>query len=226
MREVFLLITKIKAKEDSVLHKTLGYTEIPLKPLSIFMGPNGAGKSSIVQGLMSLFDERNHRGAKHYQECAASMELETTTNEHIFEIISARQDNGKYRGYFGDDLTMDLEALFSSEGQSTMNLFLSHLRNLDKYVANPEKEVIYIIDELDSGLSFDNILKIRNFLRIVTTRYSHIQVIITAHNYEFAKSFEDNVFWVPEGEYKNLSLYEDYSRHYSEYKPRPKPKDM
>lgn len=220
------MITKIKTEENSHLHKTLGYTEVPLKPLSIFMGPNGAGKSSIVQGLMSLLDERNHRGSRHYQDCAASMELETTSDEHIYEIISARQDNGKYRGYFGDDMTMDLMALFSSEGQSTMTLFLSHLRNLEKYASNPDKEVVYIIDELDSGLSFDNVLKIRNFLRNVTTRYPNIQIIITAHNYEFARSFEENVFWVPEGQYKNLSSYEDYCQAYAEYKPRSKPKDI
>lgn len=206
------MIKTLKIKEDSKLHKLLGYSEIEMKKFTLLMGPNGVGKSSILQGVASKTDK--YRSGGYYGECGNAIEV-IADSEFEMETLRSREDNGKYRGYFGDDLSADLQMLFQSEGQSTMTMLMDRVGKLiEKLKREPEKKFVFLIDELDSGVSFDNILQIINFLKTIQMKFSQLQIIMTAHNYEFARCFPENTIWVPAGQYFDMSKYDVYQRLY------------
>lgn len=205
------MITQLNIEEGSELHKLLGYTTIETKPLTILMGPNGVGKSSILQGLAGKFERFG--GSGYYGKCGESISIE---NEGDYELrtLKARQDNGKYRGYF-EDTTLDLITLFQSEGQSTMTVFFNRLEKILKESnENGGKNVVFLIDEIDSGVSFDNVLQIVGIISNVLKKFPNLQIIMTAHNYEFARRLPENTFWVPVGKFINMSDYEIYRMMY------------
>lgn len=205
------MIGKLLIKEESKLHELLGYSEVELKNLTILMGPNGAGKSSLLQGLASKSEEFS---SGYYGKCGEAIEI-IADSDYKIETLRSRQDNGKYRGYFSDDLSADLKMLFESEGQSTMTMMIGRIGKLiEKLVREPEKRIVFLIDELDSGVSFDNILQIITILQNIQLKFPQLQIIMTAHNYEFARTFPKNTFWVPAGQYFDMSKYDVYQGLY------------
>jgi predicted ATPase len=208
------VITKLQIKENTNLFNLLRYKEIEFKNLTIIMGANGTGKSSILQGIDRNLKSDN---SGYYGSCAQSINLEFNGKENIYKTLLARSDNGKYRGYFGDDISLDIKMMYQSEGQSTMTLFFNLLNQLEKALNNKEnmeKDIVFLIDELDSGLSFDNILKIILTIKNLQEKYPNIQIIFTAHNYEFARTFVDNIFCIDFGQYVDLSSYKTYRNYY------------
>jgi AAA15 family ATPase/GTPase len=205
------MIQKLIFEEKSKLQMLLGYKEVELKNLTILMGPNGVGKSSLVQGLSSKIERSGV--PEYYRSCGESIQVITDRSYEI-EILKARQDNGKYRGYF-EDVNLDIEMLFQSEGQSTMTMLNNRLAKLiEKLTQNPERMITFLIDELDSGVSFDNVILIVTFLKNIQLKFPNLQIIMTAHNYEFARSFPENTFWVPIGQYIDMREYEQYQALY------------
>jgi predicted ATPase len=206
------MINKLVIKEHTKLHQLLGYGEVELKDLTILMGPNGVGKSSLLQGLSSKYEEHGANG--YYGDCGSSIEV-ISDAEYQIETLKARKDNGKYRGYFSDDMTLDLKAMFQSEGQSTMTVFYSRVEKLiNDLVKDDSKKITFLIDELDSGTSFDNILTMTTFLKNMRKKFPQLQIIMTAHNYEFARVFPENTLWVPSGKYMDMSEYITYQELY------------
>lgn len=205
------MIEKIIIKENSQLKKIINYKEIQLKNLTILVGPNGIGKSSIVQGI---YNKLKGHTSFYYRSCGESMDLVMSNKEHLYEAIIGRSDNGKYRGYFSDNIELDYITINQSEGQSMMTVFFDKIVQIIERLSKNETDLVLLIDELDSGLSFDNVLHVISIIENIQAKYPNVQIIMTAHNYEFFRVFKDNTFCIDFGQYVDLSEYKNYRAYY------------
>ena len=99
---------------------------------------------------------------------------------------------------------------FSSEGQNIIINVTEFAKTAGKFIKNnKDKEKVFILfDAIDSGLSIDNIIEIKDFLKIVVNDAPNAYIIVTANSYEMC--YQNRCYDIKNGEYIEFTNYENY----------------
>ena len=203
--------------EGVVLYKK---STITLRPgVTVLVGCNGTGKTTLMKSIKSQLKKENvpciyfdnlHDGGRNAISGAAffedfgfvatamcSSEGENivmnlgTVASRIGEFIRTGQDNGK---------DAKLDRVFAR--------LLSHEEEEEKEI--PDERWI-LLDAVDSGLSIDNVLDVKEYLfKTILEDYQEgeVYIIVSANAYEMARG--EQCFDVYNGKYVKFSDYEEY----------------
>ena len=199
-------------KKDPDYHTTIHYYNL-FQPITLLLGPNGTGKSTSIRNMIE-----ETKGLSNLKVISYS-----TTQDDI-----VRRKNTPFKL----DPT-SLAASFLSEGERMDVSFFDWMDTvmLKAILEDRDKDILMLIDEADSGLSIDNIIKafcqIKFIVNEEVKRGRRIHVAITCNSYELAEYFKDferaAYLWVPTNEYIMLGSYARFKRHYIEYYKEMKP---
>lgn len=182
------MIKKIKIQPESRTSKILFFTEADIEKFSNHViplfGPNGAGKSTLLGNLA----EKNE----------IKVELDPGIRTQFWSYING-SDNFKNRRPRSISESFDpffmkcqWDASSLSEGQS---ILFSVLDLLDGFIRGDEikeedgVDYTIILDEVDSGLSIDNIDMIMRKIKTIANKRNDVQIIFSFNNPRVLKWF-------------------------------------
>ena len=181
------------------LELTPGYTPL--------VGPNGAGKSTLLSQLENIF-----RDNKDFKIFKYSNYFEGGNN--------AMQ---KQLGYNFGNINLLAELATSSEGEQIAINFSEQCKLLGQKVAeckSENKNLLILLDALDSGASIDRLREYLNLFKMVfqDCENSNIDcyIIVAVNSYELVK--DRTCKDVRTGKDTNFSNYEDYANFICNYK--------
>lgn len=164
------------------------------KGLTVLVGCNGAGKTTFLNQIKQdlenkdipyLFHSNLHEGEKEWRSKAC-----VSGN---FEFLA--------------------QSMMSSEGENIVLVMGEIARRMgDLSRRNQDaKELWYLFDAIDSGLSIDNVLEIKEVLIplvLENNKDKEVYFVISANEYELARN--EKCFDVMNGKYISFKDYEDY----------------
>lgn len=163
--------------------------------LTVLVGCNGSGKSTILLHLKSKLE---NKGIKYIS----------------FNNLTDGGDYARSKASFYGDLEFLSTSICSSEGENIiMNLrdIASRIGTISRKYDNI-KELWILLDAIDSGLSIDNIIQVKDLFDLVIEdnkqRGTDIYIIASANEYELARG--EQCFDVTNCKYITFKDYEDY----------------
>lgn len=204
--------------KDSFLYKK---DSIELKPgVTVLVGCNGIGKTTLLKQIEHHLIMKNIPYVSYdnlHEGGSKSISRECFNNN--FEFVATAMCSSE-----GENIVMNLGKLASRLGNfvrtgedyknSLFNKFAESLKETDKEVKAPvkiPKERWILLDAIDSGLSIDNIIDLKELLfkMILECNFGNkIYIVVVANEYEMARS--EQCFDVYNGEYIEFKNYEDY----------------
>ena len=162
--------------------------------LTVLVGCNGSGKTTFLKQINDILK-----------------------NNDIPVMFHSNMRNGerelKSKAAFHGDFNIVAKLMMSSEGENIVNVMEEIARNMGYMTrSNPDaKELWFLFDAIDSGLSIDNVIDIKE--QLIPTVLEHnsdknIYFVISTNAYEFARG--ENCFDVMNGKYVTFKDYEDY----------------
>ena len=169
--------------------------QIKINPgLTVLVGCNGAGKTTLLKQIKQSLKNKDIPVMLHNNLTDGEREL-------------------KSKAAFWGDFETVAKTMMSSEGENIVNV-MSNIANKMGRMArdNPDaKELWYLFDAIDSGLSVDNIVEIKEILIplvIENNEGKDVYFVISANEYELARN--EKCFDVIHGNYISFSDYEEY----------------
>lgn len=162
--------------------------------VTVLVGCNGIGKTTLITQML------NH--LKREKIPARSFNNLTDGGSH------ARSKAAYYQ-----DFAFVGASMSSSEGENiTLNLGV-FAREIGRFIKENKDatEMWFFFDAIDSGLSVDNIVDVKEYMFKTifrTAPNTDIYIVVTANEYEFARGEE--CFDVYRGKYVRFSTYERY----------------
>jgi Fe-S cluster assembly ATPase SufC len=194
------MIKTIFVKPRSIESKILLFRSCSLDPdINLLFGANGVGKSTLIEGIMSK-----------------SVSVEKTGDRELvyLQYVNSKDNHAKkspnpFDGMnYTDVLVSRFRAKSLSEGQSivySITDFFDSIKELDRC----DKDYVICIDEIDSGLSADNVNMVCHFIVDLLKERNDLQFIISFNNYHFAYVFK-NVLNMYTGKFTKIGSYEEY----------------
>ena len=166
--------------EDILFFKTADFSQFDNRVVPLF-GPNGAGKSTLIQSIENR-----------------SLEIELTRPTLIFSYQNGR-DNFKIReprtyaeAFDPAFVNARFDAKAISEGQSIMYSMFDLLYGFMKNGGLPPqegKDIAVLLDEIDSGMSIDNIDITMRKLKYIVSHRPDVQFIMSFNSPRVVKHF-------------------------------------
>lgn len=162
--------------------------------LTVLVGCNGAGKTTLLKQIN-----------------------QSLKNKDIPVLFHSNMQNGerelRSKAAFYGSFDIVARTMMSSEGENIVNVLEDIARKMGRMSQdNPDaKELWFLFDAIDSGLSIDNVIDIKESLIplvIETEKNKDIYFVISANAYEFARN--ENCFDVINGKYIKFKDYEEY----------------
>lgn len=205
------MIERITVKPDSEVSKIFFFDEIDLtklpdKRMVVLFGPNGAGKSTLISELLKTVSD----------ECGIELDR-TETPMHVYSYENSRDNfkNRQPRSYMEsfDPFFMNsrLEAQSISEGQSIIySVFdlLDGLKPGKNMFGSEGQEILVLLDEIDSGLSIDNIDIAMRKIKAALRKRDDIQIFMSFNSPRVLKYFP-HVVSMYDGSIQELHTDED-----------------
>ena len=171
--------------------------------LTVLVGCNGIGKTSLFYSIKNVLKK----------EKIPYME---------FDNLNDGGDNSRNESLYYGDINFLIESLYSSEGENIMFNIAKIAAEIGKFVKTgiykyniqsdfKSNEIWILFDAIDSGLSIDNIVELKNHLFKTILQFSfskEIYIVISANEYEMARG--EQCFDVYNGKYITFKDYEDY----------------
>lgn len=194
------------------------YTELSINnikaPITVLIGPNGTGKT------MSLMNINRQ------------LQLEKIN----FVTYSTSKDDIVQKGApaFGSWDPYKLACAFTSEGERMTHSFFdwANTTMLSQIMTN-DKELWLLIDEADSGLSFDRLMEtIIQIVHIIVAEHEKgrkIHAIFTCNSYELFECLQSkytDVIWVPTKQHVKIRSYYSFKKRYIDYYDNVHKKEM
>lgn len=211
------MIKKIKVQPDSKTSKILFFQEADLEQFSCprnvipLFGPNGVGKSTLLGSL------------DNQEEIKLTLEPGIKTNYYSymdgrdnFKIRRPRSINESFDPNF---MMHQWNARSLSEGQSILYSVMDLMDGFGSDDISVEEGTDYtiILDEVDSGLSIDNIDMIMRKIKRIVSKRNDVQIIFSFNNPRVLKHF-NHVLSMYDGKMIRLEDEEDMARVIREHK--------
>ena len=184
-------IVKDYYEEEVYLYKK---ATVEFKPgMTVLVGCNGAGKTTLLHQIENRL-KKEHIPCLYYNcDKDGKNEVSKAAFYSNFEFIAT--------------------AISSSEGENLVLNMGNTAQRIGKLVReNPTSSEIWILlDAVDSGLSIDNVVGMKeNLFNLVfeTTEGKDIYIVVSANAYEMCRG--ENCFDVINGKYLKFKDYEDY----------------
>lgn len=166
--------------------------------LTVLVGCNGSGKTTMLKQIKNHCREEN----------IPVLEFDNLHDGGSNSLSAA--------GFFGDTDFM-IEGMTSSEGE-VINM------NLGKFAGkmggfvrkhSDSKQLVFLMDAVDSGLSIDYILELKNLLfktvmDDLNAKGIEVYIVASANEYELAK--KEQCLDVISCKYVNINTYDDYRK--------------
>lgn len=141
------------------------------KGITTLIGKNGCGKTSMVRELEYWLKKEN-----------------------IPVYLYIQDDKGKdvhHSGFNGGSFAATSVYHCASEGERiivTCGYMLSDIKRfIQKHTELGHDKIFVLFDGLDSGLSIDNIIQVREVFDLLIKDYPNLYIVNTANNYEMLK---------------------------------------
>lgn len=190
------MIKEVRVKKDSFEEDVLLFKSAKFNKLNILFGGNGVGKTTLLNGI-----------ANNKLDMDISKELIIKT--YVNSRDNFRHINkANYKNY-GVALLQKVNANEMSEGQSIIYSLMTYIENA-KDIANKNKDktVVLVLDEIDSGLSAENINMILHIL-LEFLEIDNTQLFLSSNHYHFVYVFK-KVFNMYTGKVVEFNSYEEY----------------
>lgn len=164
--------------------------------LTVLVGCNGSGKSTLLYQIKDLCEESNI-------PC------------YYFDNLTEGDSNAREKAVFYGDVDFLAKSLCSSEGEN-INLNITNCASkIGNFVRKNKnsKKLFILMDAVDSGLSVDYVIELKEDLFKVILQDTLIKgietyIIISANEYEMARN--EKCFLVPNMKYKTFKDYDEY----------------
>lgn len=195
------MIKSISINKGSNLEEILFFNKMNLEQVTLLFGANGVGKSSLIKGMLKQKEIKFN--------CDKETKLYSYINtEQNFRNMD-KNSNLSYKDMFNPYLfKQKFDTSELSEGQSII-YSLQDIFELCVQIKDDSNDSVILLDEIDSGLSIDNVDYLSDKIKEITDKYSNIQFIIAFNNFEFCRNFP-KVFNMYNGEYITIESYEQY----------------
>lgn len=161
--------------------------------VTVLVGCNGSGKTTLIEQMKEIL----------YVEKVPYISFSNLTDGG--DIARA---NAVARG----DMAFSAESLLSSEGENIILNLGNFASKIGSFIRkNQDKQEMWIfLDAIDSGLSLDNIVELKELFKLMLSdaKEADLYIVTSANGYELAK--EEDCFDVYSGEYIRFNDYEDY----------------
>ena len=164
--------------------------------LTVLVGHNGSGKSTLLRQIKDLCEKQD---------------IPYYYFDNLTEGGSAARSKASYYG----DFSFLAESLCSSEGENIYLNMTNCANKIGKFVRNNKnaKNIFILLDAIDSGLSIDYIIELKEYLfkTILSDRLGEgieTYIIVSANEYEMARN--EKCFLIPDMEYKTFKSYDEY----------------
>lgn len=162
--------------------------------LTVLVGCNGAGKTTLLKQIEQSLKSKDIPVMLHNNKSDGEREL-------------------KSRAALYGDFNIVAKLMMSSEGENIVNVMGEIARKMGDFTRRNgnSKELWFMFDAVDSGLSVDNILEIKEKLIPIVFESNtdkDVYFLISTNAYEFARG--ENCFDVINGKYIKFSNYEEY----------------
>jgi len=162
--------------------------------LTVLVGCNGAGKTTLLKQINQSLKNKDIPVLFHSNMSDGEREL-------------------KRKAVFYGNFEVVAKLMMNSEGENIVNVMEEIAKKMGGLTRQyPEaQELWFLFDAIDSGLSIDNVLDIKDQLIPVVIEHNQnkdIYFIISANSYEFARN--ENCFDVINGKYIKFKDYEEY----------------
>lgn len=164
--------------------------------VTVLVGCNGIGKSTLLHNI---------------KEQIKKEKLEFIE----FDNLRDGGSNARSRAGFYGNMDFLVGSFYSSEGENIVMNMGQQAARMGSYMRkNPDQEEYwFLLDAIDSGLSIDNIVDIKEYMFKTIIEYNKgkkIYIIISANEYELCNG--ENCFDVFHGKYIKFANYEEYRK--------------
>lgn len=185
------MIDKITVKPDTLPYKILFFHELDLTQFGQVVplfGPNGAGKSTLIQGIIDA-------GMKENDNIKVTITHGIKTSFYAYRNSADNLRTCKPKTYaMAYDIgfhALQWDARSLSEGQSVIFSVMDLLDSLDTDEIVDGEHTTIVLDEIDSGLSIDNIDMVMRKIRRIVKRRNDVQIIFSFNQPRVLKWFPD-----------------------------------
>ena len=191
------MIESLKIKENTKEKEILLFNKVTkLHRINILFGGNGVGKSTFLNGLKEGNFEIKSRKPIHI--------LSYKNSEDNKSIAKNAELKNKY------DALRVYNSSGYSEGQSMIYFLMPFLYDIKDFAEkNSDKDVIVLIDEMDSALSIENINMLLHVIVEICNEYENVQFFISSNHYHYAYVFK-KVLSMYDGKWIDIDSYDDY----------------
>lgn len=163
--------------------------------LTALIGCNGAGKSTL---LKLIRDDLREKDIKLFW----------------FDNLIDGGMRSVSRALSNNNTTLAATLMCSSEGESIITNVSYFSSTIGGFFHNESTtdEVWILIDAIDSGLSIDNLVNLRDFFQCVLDdqKDRHIYIVVSTNSYELTE--DANCFDVISGRYVDIESYDDFKK--------------
>ena len=188
------MIKSIKV-ENKELQDILLFSKIDkVRPLNILFGGNGVGKTTFLKAVRDGKVTLEHDNKK-------EIVIYSFTNSEDNTRVNKRKEIAEM-----DEFVKAFNVNHYSEGQSIIHYVLSFLQDIKEL--ETDKQIVVLLDEIDSGLSAENInMLLWQIKELMETK--HVQFFISSNHYQFVHAIK-LVLNMYEGTYKEIQSYEEF----------------
>lgn len=170
-------------------------SRIELKPgVTVLVGCNGAGKTTFLRFLEAALEKKKIPVMKY---------------DNLFD----GGDTARQVALSRNELSLLATLATSSEGEQIYINMSTTARKIGQFVNKNKgaEEIWLLFDAIDSGLSVDNIVEMKEFLFdliISDNPNTDVYIVVSANEYEMCR--EEECFDVHSGQYVKFTDYEEY----------------
>lgn len=209
------MITGFEVKEGTKEEQVLFFKKVILtdntKRVCLLLGANGSGKTTLIDGLYP-----NQFSGKSGIVVAVDKATKTIIYRNHEDNLRHMADNR-----YNPDCKLIVEKMranYLSEGQS----IIYSVKNIfdiadDATKEFPEEDLVFLLDEVDSGLSVDNVQYVCTRIKKALKKNPNLQFVIAFNNYHFVQEFKYCVSMYS-GEEVKIDSYEEYVKFINDNK--------